>query len=464
MGGHLCGVLLPENGRRSFVNHCLEPRSKRRDRAELQANVRHFELSRKRIAARMRTCQCMSHFVYNLRSRPLVRDLAARVRGQIASDHCRSELITGRTHWARAGYPFPEVNLPEYLSQRTQNVVLNGSSSNYFCSFKGVPQGSVLGPLLFNLYVADLPEIAQENRVALPSFADDMSLYCSRTTELEACKDASSAMSVLHQAIQDIGLEINAEKTTSMIISPHRRSQTHQQAHCSIYCKDKKVSMVTESRLLGVIVDNNLTWSAHVDTVYSKVARKIGAMKRTSRQLSLKARRSFFLSVIQPDLEYATGACVPSMPESQRQRLLSLWRKAVRCTAGADKHADVYTICGELSITPLLHRWALSFALQVRRCYLNIAPAQLCDKLVRPCHKHSTRGNNSSLYPFRSSSLSGTVSFTNRSPILWNALQSVSGSEISTFSQSRFKKCFLDLLLVYPKFISFTVGDINSCI
>ena len=148
----------------------------------------------------------------------------------------------------------------------------------------------------------------------------------------------------------------------------------------------------------------------------------------------------------------------------QRQRLLSLWRKAVCCTAGADKHADVYTICGELSITPLLHRWALSFALQVRRCYLNIAPAQLCDKLVRPCHKHSTRGNNTSLCPFRSSSLSGSVSFTNRSPILWNALQSVSGSEISTFSQSRFKKSFLDLLLVYPKFISFTVGDINSCV
>ena len=155
---------------------------------------------------------------------------------------------------------------------------------------------------------------------------------------------------------------------------------------------------------------------------------------------------------------------VNSMPESQRQRLLSLWRKAVRCTGGADKHADVYTICGELSITPLLHRWALSFALQVRRCYLNIAPAQLCDKLVRPCHKHSTRGNNSSLYPFRSSSLSGTVSFTNRSPILWNALQSVSGSEISTFSQSRFKSLSSIFFLFILSSFRFTVGDINSCI
>ena len=107
-------------------NHCLEPRSKRRDRAELQANVRHFELSRRRIAARMRTCQCMCHFVYNLRSRPLVRDLAARVRGQIASDHCRSDLITGHTHTGPGrGTPFLKLI---YLRGRT------GGLSCHTCS------------------------------------------------------------------------------------------------------------------------------------------------------------------------------------------------------------------------------------------------------------------------------------------------------------------------------------------
>ena len=63
-----------------------------------------------------------------------------------------------------------------------------------------------------------------------------------------------------------------------------------------------------------------------------------------------------------------------------------------------------------------------------------------------------------------STGCSRVVTHPGTNPARRNALQSVSGSEISTFSQSRFKKSFLDLLLVYPKFISFTVGDINSCI
>ena len=113
------------------------------------------------------------------------------------------------------------------------------------------------------------------------------------------------------------------------------------------------------------------TWSAHVDAVHSNVARNIGALRRSSRQLTRQARRSFFLTVIQPDLEYSAVACIPNMPESQKQRLLTLWRKAVWCVAGAERHADVdpISICKKLSLTPLDHRWALKFAMLVRRCY-----------------------------------------------------------------------------------------------
>ena len=81
------GVLLSEKGRRSFVYACLEPRSNDKKRAEHQTINCHVELSRKRIAPHMRVQECMSHFAYDLRCLPLVRDWPACVHGQIAPDH-----------------------------------------------------------------------------------------------------------------------------------------------------------------------------------------------------------------------------------------------------------------------------------------------------------------------------------------------------------------------------------------
>ena len=203
-----------------------------------------------------------------------------------------------------------------YLYQRSQNVMLNGSSSEYFYSSKGVPQGSVLGPLLFNIYVAGLPSIAEQHNASLSSFADDMSLYCSRKTEEEACRDASQALDAISLSLQEIGLTMNTDKTTAMVVNLRRRTQSmaSQTAGGSIYCQGRQVAIVSCSRVLGVIIDNDLTWSAHVDAVHSKVARKIGALRRSSRQLTRQARRSFFLTVIQPDLEYSAVACIPNMP------------------------------------------------------------------------------------------------------------------------------------------------------
>ena len=146
---------------------------------------------------------------------------------------------------------------------------------------KGVPQGSVLGPLLFNIYVAGLPSIAEQHNASLPSFADDMSLYCSRKTEEEACRDASQALDAISLSLQEIGLTMNTDKTTAMVVNPRRKTQSmaSQTAGGSIYCQGRQVAIVSCSRVLGVIIDNNLTWSAHVDPVHSKVARKIGALR-----------------------------------------------------------------------------------------------------------------------------------------------------------------------------------------
>ena len=90
--------------------------------------------------------------------------------------------------------------------------------------------------------------------------------------------------------------------------------------NCTITCEDTDFKFVHQTRLLGIIVDSALSWSAQVDNVCRKVGRKIGALRRSFRQLTQYARRKFLLSVIQPDLEYAAFVYVPLMSVGLRSQ------------------------------------------------------------------------------------------------------------------------------------------------
>ena len=80
--------------------------------------------------------------------------------------------------------------------------------------------------------------------------------------------------------------------------------------------------------------------------------RKIGALRRSFRELTPASRRAFFLSVIQPDLEYAASAIVPSIAASQKNRLLATWRRAVRCAAGSGYQENVAPLVKQLTFFP----------------------------------------------------------------------------------------------------------------
>ena len=156
----------------------------------------------------------------------------------------------------------------------------------------------------------------------------------------------------------------------------------------SITCDEKKIPLVSNTRLLGVILDSNLSWKDHVDQVCLKVNRKIGALRRSFRQLTPSARRAFF---IQPDLEYAASAIEPSMAVSQKNRLLATWRRPVRCAAGSGSQHNVAPLVKQLKIVSLEHRWALQVAEIVFRCKHGSAPSAMKNKLRRNNHGARTR-------------------------------------------------------------------------
>ena len=166
-----------------------------------------------------------------------------------------------------------------YLFNRQQRIHLQVP----FTTSKGVPQGSVLGPLLFNIYVSDLADLATAHGACLPSFADDFTLYASSESPTAACDHVSSVLRRLKSCLDDRGLEINSGKTVAMLISPSRsRIPT---IDFRINLDGAEMKFVKQTRLLGIIIDDSLSWSYHIDSVCCKVGRKIGALRESAQSL-----------------------------------------------------------------------------------------------------------------------------------------------------------------------------------
>ena len=104
-------------------------------------------------------------------------------------------------------------------------------------------------------------------------------------------------------------------------------------------------------------------------------ARAKGGGHSNKHQLTHFARRLFYLAIIQPDLEYAAVSTVPFMSASLRGRLCSVWRRAVRCIAGADWQADVAPLLKNHRLTHIEHRWALQIAACHPQMYSKISPS-----------------------------------------------------------------------------------------
>ena len=226
----------------------------------------------------------------------------------------------------------------------------------------------------------------------------------------------------------------------------------------AVTCNGTPIKTVTQARLLGVIVDDQLSWREHVNHLYRKIARKIGALRRSSRQLTPTACRQFFVSVIQPDFEYAASTFVPTMSTAQKNRLLGLWRKAIRCTASATWQCAVGPLLVELRLSNIEHLWALQLALMVQKCHLGTAPQDICKKLKRTKHSHETRGNQSCFTPFRPLTTSGSVCFSNRAPLIWNSLP----QPIRTCtSYTSFKSHFLDFILKSRSILALALYETN---
>ena len=163
-----------------------------------------------------------------------------------------------------------------FLSDRKQRVLLNGKSSQWESISAGVPQGLVLGPLFFLVYINDLVDNIDSD---VKIFADDASLFSVVCDEVITAQQLNRDLERVRLWAWQWKMEFNAKKTEEVIFSA-KRIKPH---HPSLFLGNTKMERKSEHKHLGLILDSKLNFQSHIRESIMKARKGIGIIRHLSR-------------------------------------------------------------------------------------------------------------------------------------------------------------------------------------
>ena len=216
--------------------------------------------------------------------------------------------------------------LSSFLAGREQSVCVNSTMSSKRPVLYGVPQGSVLGPLLFSLYINDLPF----------SINDDCELFADDTTIHTSDKKLDKVYSSLQNSVDDLinwteynHMSLHPQKTKYMLITTRQKRQNIKNNPHSLLIGNDAIAEVEEHKVLGVNIDNNLSWAHHVRSLCKTMSRKIYLLNRIKHFLDPHSRLLFFNAYIQTITDYCSTIW-DSASANILKPLYSLHRRALK--------------------------------------------------------------------------------------------------------------------------------------
>ena len=261
-----------------------------------------------------------------------------------------------------------------YLDDRKQVCCINGNMSNSRSVSCGVPQGSNLGPLLFLIYINDLPNCLSTASPRM--FADDtnVSLASSTLHELE---------NVLNQELQNLNiwlkvkkLSLNIAKTEYMIIGSRQRLNVNVDGNINITINDKPVKKVNETETLGMTIDQHLTWGRHVEEISKKISSAIGALKRIRPTITIDVANKIYKAIIQSHIDHCSTVW-DGLGVTLLDKIQKLQNRAARIITQSNYHTSASNLLEELGWDNVSTRWKKQKAILMFKTLNNRAPEYL---------------------------------------------------------------------------------------
>ena len=326
-----------------------------------------------------------------------------------------------------------------YLSNRKQFCRVNGVASDIGDVEVGVPQGSCLGPLLFLIYINDLPLAVQGSTVSM--YADDTSL-CHQALNMTQLNGAiNNDLRRLDTWLQGNKLSLNVAKTHAMLITTRQKrnvlKSTNQNLELNI--RDNELDAVQKTKYLGVQIDFSLDWKEQIKAVSAKVSRAIGFLKHAKKFLPGVTLENLYTGIVEPHFRYCCSVwgCCGSSEIKQLQKLQNRAARIVTNSSFDSPSRPLIERLGWKTIEQLISNESKTM---VFKSLNDLAPQYLSSLFKRnsQCSTRCLRNTETDLRLPKKTSANGQKCFSFRGAKLWNSLsaESKQASSLNSFKAS----------------------------
>jgi hypothetical protein len=345
--------------------------------------------------------------------------------------------------------------IKSYLFGRKQRVIIDGQSSDWNEIEAGVPQGSVLGPLLFLIYINDITQDLQ----------CDSFLYADDTSLLEVVEDIDISAERLNNDLQCINewtrdwhATINTGKTKSVTFS----AKMFKQAHPTLYFANEPIEIVSNHKHLGVTLSSNLSWRAHILNIYEKASKKLNLLKRFKFKLDRETLSKLYKSLIRPVMEYA-DVLWDGCSENESDLIEHVQYQAATVVVGAMKGTSRVRLLEELAWEDMKTRRSIHKLILYFKIVNKLTPNYLSDLLPQTVQQRSglSLRNASDFSPFGVRTERFKKSFFPSTTILWNNIDIIdrNSKSIGYFKSSL--TSFFDIQ-TYTGYYDFSIDRYSS--
>ena len=355
--------------------------------------------------------------------------------------------VIGRVHFDNRdrlcdGEPLEWIK--SFLSCRKQRVVVNGVKSDWTDVTSGVPQGSVLGPILFVIFINDLPDVVDEDSI-LYMFADDTKL----SREIMDAVD--------NQIIQDdidgmdrwsIDWLMDFHPCKCKVVKMGKPRAELFDLFNPYTLRGHQLEVVDHEKDLGVIIDCELTFDLHIAEKVNKANMVLGIIRNSFLHLDKESFMCLYKAMVRPHLEYANQVWAPRY-QRQIDALENVQRRATRLIPGL-KHLSYEDRLKYLKLPTLTYRRLRGDLIEVYKIVTSKYDPDVCKNLIKLRQGSKTRGNSYKIFKEHCYKNLRKNSFPHRVIDTWNSLPEpvVKVNTVVSF-ESRLDKFFKSHDIVY---------------